>query len=50
MEAAGYIALSAFATWLLAFNFYYYALRGGRVAVVAPITSIDPLWTAVFAG
>ena len=48
-QAAGYIAVSAFVTWLLAFNFYYYALRAGRVGVVAPLTSIDPLFTAVFA-
>jgi drug/metabolite transporter (DMT)-like permease len=48
-EAAGWIALSAVATWLVAFNAYYYALRGERVAVVAPICSTDPLWTALFA-
>ncbi len=47
--AAGWIALSAVATWLVAFNAYYYALRGGLVAVVAPISGTDPLWTAVFA-
>jgi len=47
--AAGWIALSAVATWLVAFNAYYYALRGGLIAVVAPISSTDPLWTAVFA-
>ncbi len=47
--AAGWIALSAVATWLIAFNAYYYALRGGLIAVVAPISSTDPLWTAVFA-
>ncbi len=48
-EAAGWIALAAIATWLVAFNAYYYALRGERVAVVAPICSTDPLWTALFA-
>ncbi len=48
-EAAGWIALSAVATWLVAFNAYYYALRGARVAVVAPICSTDPIWTALFA-
>ena len=48
-EAAGWIALSAVATWLVAFNAYYYALRGERVAVVAPICSTDPIWTALFA-
>ncbi len=30
------------------FNACYYALRGERVAVVAPICSTDPLWTALF--
>jgi drug/metabolite transporter (DMT)-like permease len=48
-EAAGWIALSAVATWLVAFNAYYYALRGERVAVIAPICSTDPIWTAFFA-
>ena len=48
-EAAGWIALSAVATWLVAFNAYYFALRGERVAVVAPICSTDPIWTAFFA-
>ncbi len=47
--AAGWIALSAVATWLVAFNAYYYALRGGLIAVVIPISGTDPLWTAVFA-
>jgi drug/metabolite transporter (DMT)-like permease len=47
--AAGWIALSAIATWLVAFNAYYYALRGERVAVIAPICSTDPIWTALFA-
>ena len=47
--AAGWMALSAVATWLVAFTAYYYALRGERVAVVAPICSTDPLWTALFA-
>ena len=47
--AAGWMALSAVATWLIAFTAYYYALRGERVAVVAPICSTDPLWTALFA-
>ena len=48
-RAAAYIAVSATITWLIAFNAYYYALRGGRASVVAPITSTDPIWTAVFA-
>jgi drug/metabolite transporter (DMT)-like permease len=47
--AAGWIALSAVATWLVAFNAYYYALRGERVAVITPICSTDPIWTALFA-
>lgn len=47
--AAGWIALNALLTWVVAFNAYYYALRAGRVGVVAPIISTDPLWTAVFA-
>jgi len=41
--------LSALATWLVAVDAYYYALRGERVAVVAPICRTDPLWTALFA-
>jgi drug/metabolite transporter (DMT)-like permease len=48
-EAAGWIALAAVATWLVAFNAYYYALRGGRIAVITPICSTDPIWTALFA-
>jgi drug/metabolite transporter (DMT)-like permease len=47
--AAGWIVLSAVATWVVAFNAYYFALRSERVAVVAPITSTDPIWTAIFA-
>ena len=47
--AAGWIALAALGTWVVAFNAYYFALRGERVAVIAPITSTDPVWTAVFA-
>jgi drug/metabolite transporter (DMT)-like permease len=47
--AAGWIALAAVGTWVVAFNAYYFALRGERVAVVAPITSTDPIWTAFFA-
>jgi drug/metabolite transporter (DMT)-like permease len=43
-----YIAASACVTWLIAFTAYYYALRAGSVGVVAPVTSTDPLWTAVF--
>jgi len=47
--AAGWMALAAVATWLIAFTAYYYALRGGQVAVVMPICGTDPLWTALFA-
>jgi drug/metabolite transporter (DMT)-like permease len=47
--AAGYIALSAVITWVVAFNAYYYALRAGRASVVAPITATDPIWAALFA-
>lgn len=48
-EAAGYIAMSAVITWVIAFNAYYYALRAGRASVVAPITATDPIWAALFA-
>jgi drug/metabolite transporter (DMT)-like permease len=48
-EAAGWIALSAVGTWVVAFNAYYFALRGERVAVIMPITGTDPVWTALFA-
>jgi drug/metabolite transporter (DMT)-like permease len=47
--AAGYIAAAAVITWLIAFTAYYYALRSGRVGVVGPLTSTDPLFTALFA-
>lgn len=47
-DAAGVIAISAFVTWMLAFNCYYFALRAGRASVVAPITSTDPLFAALF--
>ena len=48
-EAAAWIALAAVGTWVVAFNAYYFALRAERVAVVVPITSTDPIWTAFFA-
>lgn len=48
-EAAGYIALAAVVTWVVAFNAYYYGLRAGRASVVAPITATDPIWAALFA-
>jgi drug/metabolite transporter (DMT)-like permease len=47
--ATGYIAVAAVITWAVAFNAYYYALRGGRASVVAPITATDPIWAALFA-
>ena len=46
--AAGYIAISSVVTWLIAFNTYFLALRLGSVGVVAPVTSTDPVFTAVF--
>jgi drug/metabolite transporter (DMT)-like permease len=48
-EAAGYIALSAAVTWLIAFNAYYLALPLGSVGVVSPIMATDPVFTALFA-
>jgi len=48
-EAAGYVSLIAIVGWLVAQNAYYYALRSGRVTVVAPITSTNLLFTALFA-
>jgi drug/metabolite transporter (DMT)-like permease len=48
-EAAGYMALSATVTWLIAFNTYYLALRLGSVGVVSPIMATDPVFTALFA-
>lgn len=48
-QAAGYIALSAIVTWLIAFNTYYLALRLGSVGVVSPIMATDPVFTALFA-
>ena len=47
--AAGYLAIGSAVTWLIAFTAYYYALRSGRVGVVGPLSSTDPLFTAVFA-
>ena len=47
--AAGYLAASSAVTWLIAFTAYYYALRSGRVGIVGPLSSTDPLFTAVFA-
>ena len=47
--ALGYMALMALVVYAISLQAYYFALRVGRVAVVAPITSTDPLWTAIFA-
>jgi drug/metabolite transporter (DMT)-like permease len=47
-KAAGYMTISSVVTWLIAFNTYFLALRLGSVGVVAPITSTDPIFTAVF--
>lgn len=46
--AVGYMALSAVVTWLVAFNAYYYALHHGQVSIVVPITSSDPVFTALY--
>ena len=48
-SAFGYISIAAVVIWLVAFNTYYSALRSGRVGVVTPLTSIDPLFAALFA-
>jgi len=48
-QAAGYLSISAPVLWLVAFNAYFYALRSGRVGVVGPISTTDPLFTALFA-
>ncbi len=48
-EAAGYITILAVVGWLIAQNFYYFALRSGRVSVVIPVVSTDLLFTALFA-
>lgn len=47
--ALGYMSLSAAIVWLVAFNAYFFALRIGEVTVVSPITSTDPVFTALFA-
>jgi len=44
----GYMSLMAFVTWIIAFNAYYYSLRHGQVSVVGPISSSDPVFTALF--
>jgi drug/metabolite transporter (DMT)-like permease len=48
-RATGYIAIGAPVMWLVAFNAYFYALRSGRVGVVGPLSTTDPLFTALFA-
>lgn len=48
LESALLIAASATVTWIVGFTAYTYALRAGRVGVVTPLTSTDPLWTALF--
>jgi drug/metabolite transporter (DMT)-like permease len=48
-RAAGYLCISAPILWLVAFNAYFYALRSGRVGVVGPLSTTDPLFTALFA-
>ena len=48
-QAAGYIAISAPLTWVVAFSTYYYALRRGRAGIVATLTATDPLFTGLFA-
>ncbi len=48
-RATGYICISAPVMWLVAFNAYFYALRSGRVGVVGPLSTTDPLFTALFA-
>jgi drug/metabolite transporter (DMT)-like permease len=47
--AAGYLAAGSAVTWLIAFTAFYYALRSARVGIVGPLSSTDPLFTAVFA-
>lgn len=48
-QAAGYIAINAPVTWVVAFSAYYYALRSGRAGVVGTLSSTDPLFTGLFA-
>lgn len=48
LESFLLIAASAGVTWVVGFTAYTYALRAGRVGVVTPLTSTDPLWTALF--
>ena len=42
------IAASACSTWIVGFTAYTFSLRAGRVGIVTPVTSTDPLWTALF--
>jgi drug/metabolite transporter (DMT)-like permease len=48
-EAAGYVALIAVVGWFVAQTAYYHALRSGKVSVVAPLTSTNLLFTALWA-
>ena len=48
-RATGYLCISAPVMWLVAFNAYFYALRSGRIGVVGPLSTTDPLFTALFA-
>ena len=48
-QAAGWVALNAPVTWLVAFSAYYYALRSGHAGVVGTLTATDPLFTGLFA-
>jgi drug/metabolite transporter (DMT)-like permease len=48
-EATGYVALIAVVGWFVAQNAYYHALRSGKVSVVAPLTSTNLLFTALWA-
>jgi drug/metabolite transporter (DMT)-like permease len=48
-QAAGWVAINAPITWLVAFSAYYYALRSGHAGVVGTLTATDPLFTGLFA-
>ncbi len=48
LESFLLIIASASFTWLVGFTAYTYALRAGRVGIVTPLTSTDPLWAALF--
>jgi len=48
-EAALLVACAAVLTWLVGFGCFFLALHAGKVSVVVPITSSDPLFAALFA-